>query len=324
MNTKWIAASLIGLALAGNSFAQDKESPKAQKEERIIITKKGDSTEKMTVVVDGDKVTVNGKPVENFKDGDIEIIKGKMKRDMMMAPEMKMMTIPGSPRTYNAHIVLNSGNKAFLGVQTEKDEKGAKISSVTKGSAAEKAGLLKDDIITKIGDTKIADADELFKAIGKYNPEDKVAVTYLRAGKSNTATASLGKSSMDRTFTFNGNGDHNFRFEMPEIPEAPDGMHFKYSVNSKPRLGLQIQDLEEGNGVKVIDVDDESVAAKAGLKEKDVIVDVDGKEIKNVDDLRVKIKEVKEGDSFKIKYKRDGKIQTADVKFPKKLKTANL
>ena len=75
MNTKWIAASLIGLALAGNSFAQDKESPKAQKEERIIITKKGDSTEKMTVVVDGDKVTVNGKPVENFKDGDIEIIK---------------------------------------------------------------------------------------------------------------------------------------------------------------------------------------------------------------------------------------------------------
>ena len=55
-----------------------------------------------------------------------------------------------------------------------------------------------------------------------------------------------------------------------------------------------------------------------------MIVDVDGKEIKNVDDLRTKINEAKEGDSFKIKYKRDGKTQTADVKFPKRLKTANL
>ena len=324
MNTKWIAASMIGLAIAGSSFAQDKESPKTQKEERIIITKKGDSTEKMTVVVDGDKVTVNGKPVENFKDGDIEIIKGKMKRDMMMAPEMKMMTIPGSPRTYNAHIVLNSGNKAFLGVQTEKDEKGAKITSVTKGSAAEKAGLQKDDIITQVGDSKIADADDLYKAIGKYKPEDKVAVTYLRAGKTNTATASLGKPTIERTFTFNGNSDHNFKFEMPDMPEVPEGMHFNFSHNSKPRLGLQIQDMEEGNGVKVIGVDDESVAAKAGLKEKDVITDIDGKEIKNVDDLKAKIKDVKEGDSFKIKYRRDGKTQTADLKFPKKLKTANL
>jgi len=324
MNTKLIAASLIGLAIAGSSFSQDKESPKAQKEERIIITKKGDSTEKMTVVVDGDKVTVNGKPVEDFKDGDIEIIKGKMQRDMMMAPQMKMMTVPFSPKMYSGDVVFNSGNKAFLGVQTEKDEKGAKISSVTKGSAAEKAGLQKDDIITKVGDSKIANADELYKAIGKYKPEDKVAVTYLRAGKTNTATASLGKSTMERTFVFNGNSDNNFRFEMPDMPGVPDGMHFKYSVNSKPRLGLQIQDVEEGNGVKVIGVDDESVASKSGLKENDVIVDVDGKEIKNVDDLRAKIKEVKEGDSFKIKYSRDGKMQTADVKFPKKLKTANL
>ena len=101
-------------------------------------------------------------------------------------------------------------------------------------------------------------------------------------------------------------------------------MHFNFSHNSKPRLGVQIQDVEEGTGVKIIGVDDESVAGKAGLKEKDVIVDVDGKEIKNVDDLRTKINEAKEGDSFKIKYKRDGKTQTADVKFPKRLKTANL
>ena len=321
MNTKLIAASLIGLAFAANSFAQDKEAPKARNEERIIIRKKGDSTEKMTVVIDGDKVTVNGKPVEDFKDGDIQILKSKIERDGMISPHAKVLFTPGYPRSYSGDLVI-SGNKAFLGVQTEKDEKGAKISSVTKGSSAEKAGLLKDDIITKVGDTKITTSDDLYKAIGKYKPEDKVAITYLRNGKENSATAALGKNNIERSFTWSG--DNNFKFEMPEIQEAPGGMHFNFSHNSKPRLGVQIQDVEEGTGVKIIGVDDESVAGKAGLKEKDVIVDVDGKEIKNVDDLRTKINEAKEGNLFKIKYKRDGKTQTADVKFPKRLKTANL
>ena len=39
------------------------------------------------------------------------------------------------------------GNDAFLGVTSETDENGAKIVDVSKGSAAEKAGLKKGDII---------------------------------------------------------------------------------------------------------------------------------------------------------------------------------
>jgi serine protease Do len=39
---------------------------------------------------------------------------------------------------------------AFLGVTTEEAKEGAKITNVVKESAAEKAGLKKDDIITKV------------------------------------------------------------------------------------------------------------------------------------------------------------------------------
>jgi serine protease Do len=96
------------------------------------------------------------------------------------------------------------------------------------------------------------------------------------------------------------------------------------TYSRKPRIGMQIQDVEEGKGVTVKDVDDESPASKAGMKEGDVITQVNGKEIAGVEELRTEIKDIKEGDTLKVAYKRGGKNQTAEIKIPKRLKTANL
>ena len=93
---------------------------------------------------------------------------------------------------------------------------------------------------------------------------------------------------------------------------------------SKPKLGLQIEDLEEGNGVKIIDIDTDLPAGKAGLKENDIITEINGKELKSVDDLKAKMKETKEGESIKLTYKRNGNLQTTEIIIPKKLKKANL
>ena len=102
---------------------------------------------------------------------------------------------------------------------------------------------------------------------------------------------------------------------------------FAFSWNGdKPRLGIEAQDTEDGNGVKITDVDDDedAPAAKAGLKKDDIITQVNGKAISSVDDLKESIKDVKKGDSVKITYKRNNQTQTADVKFPKELKTIDL
>jgi serine protease Do len=61
----------------------------------------------------------------------------------------------GGAKMFGDNFVFSGGNRALLGVVSEKNDNGAKITSVTKESAAEKAGLKKDDIITKVGDTKI-------------------------------------------------------------------------------------------------------------------------------------------------------------------------
>ena len=334
MNNKFLLIALLALTVTVSTSAQTKEEtkelPKKSKGESITIRKKTDSKEKLTIVVDGDNITVNGKPIEDLKDSDIEVLHNRglsslstlmpkiRARIAPMAGSMKMMSGDNFPR------IAMAGNRAFLGVVSEKTDKGAKISSVEKESAAEKAGLKKDDIITKIGDTKIEGSDDLYEAIGKYKPEDKVTITYLRDGKQATATAVLGKSKTEpRVFSFNGNefnGD-NFKFEMPSVPRM-NNMDFNFM--RKPRLGLEIQDLEDGKGVKILDVDGDTPAAKAGLQKDDVITEIDGKSIASVDELRTKVRELKEGDSIKVTYNRGGKTQTADIKFPKKLKTADL
>ena len=218
---------------------------------------------------------------------------------------------------------MNSGNKAVLGVTTEKVDKGAKINDVAKESAAAKAGLQKDDIISKVGDTKIENSEDLYAAIGKYNPDDKAKITYWRNGKENTTTATLLKSKQITVFDFKN--DENLNFQEPKLLLDQAQRGFSYSMPRKPKLGLQIQDVETGNGVKILDIDENTPAAKSGLQKDDIIVGVNGNEVKNVDDLRDKLKDVKDGDVVQIKYRRGSNTEsTIEIKIPKKLKTADL
>jgi serine protease Do len=315
---KSIIAVLLATSISAASMAQEKEAtaPKKQKEEDIIIRKKGNvNNERLIISIYGDSVTINGKPADEFKSEGIDVIK---REDLANLKSRIMTQMPPFAVHWNGGM---SGNKALLGVVTEKADGGAKITSVSKESAAEKAGLKAGDIMTKINDKKIEGSDDLVDAIGSYKPADKITVTYLRNGKENTTSATLGKNNAEdfaKEFKFN---DRDFNFKMPPMP---DFKNFEFNYSPKPRLGLQIQDVESGSGVKVLDVMDGTAAAKAGLKKDDVIIEANGKAVNNVDDLRSHLKDVKEGDMLKLKYRRDNKTQTAEIKFPKRIKTANL
>ena len=89
-------------------------------------------------------------------------------------------------------------------------------------------------------------------------------------------------------------------------------------------MGLSVQDTDDGKGVKVLNVDHESNAAKAGLKENDVITEVDGKAVNSADEVAKIIRESKDKVSVMMKLQRSGKTQNVEVKIPRKLKTANL
>ena len=95
-------------------------------------------------------------------------------------------------------------------------------------------------------------------------------------------------------------------------------------MGGQPKLGLSVQDTDDGKGVKVIDVEGESNAAKAGVKENDIITHVNDKEVNSADEVSKLVKENKDKPNLSLKIKRDGKAQTIQVKMPRKLKTADL
>ena len=289
-------------------------------------------------MVDGDNVTINGKPVDSLTESELQDLNVDADHLGLIAPHtngMRHFNFRGKNRApfngkgmdFEFFSDMNKPqNKALLGVVTDKDEKGAKITSVTKESAAEKAGLQKNDIITKVNDDEIKNSDDLVKAIGKYNPDDKVKITYIRDGKTKTTSTNLTKNNMKTERVFKWNDMERMVEEMPRImPPMMDGKEMpRMSMMGRPKLGLKVQDVEEGEGVKVLEVDENSAALKAGLQKDDVIISINNETCKNVDDLRAKTRSLKDGETYKVQLKRNGKEQTVEIKFPKKLKTADL
>jgi len=86
--------------------------------------------------------------------------------------------------------LINFGSiqRPTLGITcgTETSIGGVYVASVTEGSAAEKAGILPDDIITKFDGVRIRSLEELQSALNKYSAGDKCTITVLRDAESIT------------------------------------------------------------------------------------------------------------------------------------------
>jgi putative serine protease PepD len=80
-------------------------------------------------------------------------------------------------RTIDEIVKTGKPKQTVLGVKVESTEQGAKISEITPGGAAEKAGLKAGDVITKFGDRRIDESDTLVAAVRSKAPGDKVTIT---------------------------------------------------------------------------------------------------------------------------------------------------
>lgn len=104
----------------------------------------------------------------------------------------------------------------------------------------------------------------------------------------------------------------------------------QYGEVKRPAMGIQLRNLNEissyhqqetlmlpndiKEGVMVERVERNSPADKAGLKELDVIIEMDGKPIKDVIALRKHLyNDKKIGDELKVKFYREGKLQEATL-----------
>lgn len=240
---------------------------------------------------------------------------------------------------------------AFLGVTTnafkegsnDAASKGAQVTNVTKGSAAEKAGLKNGDVITRINDKKVDDPESLSEIVTSFKAKDEVTVYYTREGKAGSAKAILGERSKSMAYSFSGPDGMTRSFTIPRVEGVPkvdlwDGdasprifgsgdNNYEFLADSyvrRPKLGLKIQDTDDGKGAKVLDVDKDSPAEKAGLKKDDIVTEIGGKKVNNTDEMREQLHQNMDKSSYNIKATRNGNAMSFDITIPKKLKTANL
>ncbi|MCA9319990.1 MAG: PDZ domain-containing protein, partial [Planctomycetes bacterium] len=80
-------------------------------------------------------------------------------------------------------IGMEPENAAYLGLVGENAEVGAKVTELTEGGPAEKAGLKIGDIILDVGDEKVLSYQELIRAIRKKAAGDTVAIQLSRDRK---------------------------------------------------------------------------------------------------------------------------------------------
>ncbi len=174
--------------------------------------------------------------------------------------------------------------RGWLGVQVQpvtadiadslglKQARGAMVDNPQAGSPAAKAGIEAGDVITAVNGTDVKDSRDLARTISMMAPGTSVKLDVLHKGASKTMTLALGEMPNDRQA--NAGGEHSSK-----------------ETAGTPRLGLSLAPASEvdgagDKGVVVTSVDPDGPAAEHGVKTGDVILNVGGKSVANVGDVR--------------------------------------
>lgn len=176
---------------------------------------------------------------------------------------------------------------------------GVYLTEVVAKGGAEGAGLRTGDIITKVDNTVISSYYDLSFAVGSKRPGDKVAVTYVRNGKTNTVNVTLRDEK----------GGTSFRSKADLSVSEKIGSDFEpLSERFKTDYGLN-------SGVIAKNVAQGSEMAKIGVVDNYIIVEINGKPVNSQKD----VDKVLQGYSgnVQVKYLDEyGRITTRGFKMP--------
>jgi serine protease Do len=172
-----------------------------------------------------------------------------------------------------------------------KDEKGALVADVTKGGPAEKAGIERGDVIVSFDGKDIKEMRELPFIVASTPVGKTVKVEVIRKGERK-----------------------NFDVKIRELKEEQAAVSAEEEAT--PKLGMSVEELTpelaknlnvaEKSGIVVVQVEDDSAAAVAGMKPGDVIMEIDQSPVKNLEDFNRKIERYKKGDTILFLVKRRG------------------
>jgi serine protease Do len=156
------------------------------------------------------------------------------------------------------------------------EPKGALVASVVPNEPADKAGLRSGDVIVRVEGEEIDNAQDLLRTIAGKAPGEKVGVTVFRQGDIEKFSVELGTRDTQRMAQGPGQ-----RGPQQEGAVESIGLSLK-PVNEQEAQALG---LESAQGLLVTQIASGSPAAEVGMRQGDVVLQANQKEVNSVADF---------------------------------------
>jgi serine protease Do len=160
-----------------------------------------------------------------------------------------------------------------------KEPRGAIVSAVMPGSAAERAGVKRGDVIEAFNGQTVHDTNTLHNRVADAGPGTTADLTIERDGSETHLSVKLDEASPQRSARSGDNsrgaedGDDRTALGIAVVPLTPE-------------LAARVGAPKDAHGLVVEDVSPDSRAADAGIRQGDVIQEVNRQAVRTVEDLR--------------------------------------
>ena len=183
---------------------------------------------------------------------------------------------------------------------------GALVSGVEAGSPAEKAGVEAGDIITRFEGKAIEKATDLPRMVGNVKPGTRGTLTVFRRGSSRDLMVTVGEFEAEKVARKTDKADKE---DKPKLSSAAQSLGLAVSELTEA-LKKELKQLK--GGVKV-DAATES-AARAGLREGDVIVAIANAEVTSVKEFEAAVSRADKSKPINVLFRRGEWAQYALIR----------
>ena len=167
-----------------------------------------------------------------------------------------------------------------------KQQRGALVADVMRGSPAERAGIKTGDIITEFNSKEVKDSAELPGLVAPVAPGASASIKVLRDGKELTLPITVGEMKDTEVAAAGQQGDLGLAVQ-PVTPEVAQS------------LGL-----DRAEGLVITEVKPGSAADEAGLREGDLITQINRRPVHNLADYNREMAQSKKGQSVLLLVRR--------------------
>ncbi len=173
-----------------------------------------------------------------------------------------------------------------------KENTGVLVNEVFEGDPADKAGMMPGDIILKVNGRSVDTPNTLARIIAGFSPGETPRIEVLREGKEKTLTIELVEKRDEAT-----------PVSLPKRPEFFWGLNIQ---DITPEMAERYK-VKEEKGILITHVESGSPAESEGLKEGDLIKEVNREKVNNGEDFKKLIEKANKTEGLLLRVSRENR-----------------